>query len=171
VAPCNLKLEPLPTCKAHSTMNSYHLALHPRGFQPIWILSVRNTRRSFSLHRSLPSNPSLTDSHAWSLSVLQAYRIPTGSNAPLIGEGFAARRSVTWTFLSAIVRLYAVYDMDNGGLYILAFWTAVIACIHFAAERIVFEEKTHVRAVGVSLVSMGLMVACWSSYATVLARK
>lgn len=95
---------------------------------------------------------------------LRAYQIPTGSTAAQTGEALSARRFGTWTFLSGIVRLYAVYDMDNSGLYILAFWTYVIACTHFAAERMVSGARINLGAVGVSLVSIGLMVAHWSSY-------
>ena len=97
---------------------------------------------------------------------VKVYRIPSGANnaAPQADRARSARRFGTWTLLSSIVRLYAVSQMENRGLYVLALWTYVIAGAHFVVEWLVFGDQPTVRALAVAGVSMVWMVAQWNFY-------
>lgn len=85
----------------------------------------------------------------------KAYRLATTSaQAAQTEVALSARRFGTWTSLSAIISLYAVFKMDNSVVYTLALWTYVIASAHFAAERVVLGGRTGGRAIGLSFAWM-----------------
>ena len=50
----------------------------------------------------------------------------------------SARTFGTWTAITAIVRLYAAYNINSKPMYELAFWTYVVAFTHFMSEWLVF---------------------------------
>ncbi|RYC60921.1 hypothetical protein CHU98_g5295 [Xylaria longipes] len=52
----------------------------------------------------------------------------------------AARLFGTYTFISAIVRLYASYNLHLAPVYNIAIWTYVVALFHFGSEWAVFRS-------------------------------
>ena len=53
---------------------------------------------------------------------------------PLSGRTFG-----TWTFLSAVIRMYAAYHIYDPLIYDLAQWTYGIALAHFLSEWLIFR--------------------------------
>ena len=53
---------------------------------------------------------------------------------PLAGRCFG-----TYTMVSAIVRLYAAYNLDVAPVYDMAIWTYVVALVHFGSEMLVYK--------------------------------
>jgi Erg28 like protein len=88
---------------------------------------------------------------------------PASPVTPLSGRTFG-----TWTFVSALIRLYAAYNIDNPQMYQLALWSYVVAFGHFASEWLVFgTAKWGAGLAGpvmVSSVSMVWMLAQWGFY-------
>lgn len=86
---------------------------------------------------------------------------------PLSGRTFG-----TWTFLSAIVRLYAAFNIHDPVLYQLAFATYGIAFAHFMSEWFVFGTAKWGRALaGPVFVSTGTLVwmsLVWDDYVRVV---
>ena len=74
----------------------------------------------------------------------------------------------TWTFTSALVRLYAAYNIHNPAFYQLAFLTFVIAWLHFMSEWWAFGTAAWGRGLAgpvvVSTASMIWMVLVQESY-------
>lgn len=79
-----------------------------------------------------------------------------------------ARTFGTWTFLSAIVRLYASYHIHNREMFALALWTFVIAVGHFGSEWAVYGTvrmgKGFAPSAIVAVSSMAWMVWQWGAY-------
>lgn len=50
----------------------------------------------------------------------------------------AARLFGLWNLTSAMVRVYAAYNMSERGAYVLCLGTFVIACFHFVSELLYF---------------------------------
>ena len=98
---------------------------------------------------------------------VKAYQNTTVPNTSQTDGARSARRFGTWTLLSGIIRLYAVYNIHNNALYVLALWTYVIAGAHFAAEKVFFGDRLNVGALSVASVSTGWMLAQWSFYVKV----
>ncbi|KAJ2966360.1 hypothetical protein NUW58_g10679 [Xylaria curta] len=71
----------------------------------------------------------LADVHEWGL----AYN-STDQVTPL-----AARLFGTYTFISAIVRIYASYNLHLAPVYNIAIWTYIVALFHFSSEWAVFR--------------------------------
>ena len=51
----------------------------------------------------------------------------------------AARCFGTYTAVSAMVRLYAAYNLDVAAVYDMAIWTYVVALLHFGSEMLVYK--------------------------------
>lgn len=62
----------------------------------------------------------------------------TNNESP--ANALSARTFGTWTFLSAVVRWYAAYNIRNPVVYDMALWTYGIACAHFLLELLVFKS-------------------------------
>lgn len=80
----------------------------------------------------------------------------------------SARTFGTWTFLSAIIRFYAAYDIQNPALYQLALCSYLVAMMHFVSEWFVFGTarwgKGLAGPVFVSVGSVVWMVMQWGFY-------
>ncbi|KAI5858606.1 Erg28 like protein-domain-containing protein [Tricharina praecox] len=50
----------------------------------------------------------------------------------------SSRTFGTWTFLSAVVRAYAAYNITNPQVYDICMWSYAIAGFHFVSEWLVF---------------------------------
>ncbi|KAJ5780261.1 hypothetical protein N7457_005421 [Penicillium paradoxum] len=75
------------------------------------------------------------------LNSVQAYVSPEYtsqlySNGKVPASPLSGRVFGTWTFLSAVIRMTAAYNMDNPVAYDLAMWTYAIALTHFVGELI-----------------------------------
>ncbi|KIX08881.1 uncharacterized protein Z518_03538 [Rhinocladiella mackenziei CBS 650.93] len=92
---------------------------------------------------------------------------PSSSNAdpesspvtPLSSRTFG-----TWTFLAAVVRIYAAHNITNRLFYDLAIWTYVIAVWHFFSEWLIFGSTRWGRGLAgpVIVSSMSLIWMLWS---------
>lgn len=80
----------------------------------------------------------------------------------------SSRTFGTWTFLSAVIRLYGAYYIDNPLIYQLTLWTYALAGVHFFSEWLVFGTarwgKGLAGPVFVSTGSIVWMVAQWGYY-------
>lgn len=54
----------------------------------------------------------------------------------------SARCFGTWTFITAIMRLYAAYHLNLEPVYNMAYWTYIVAFLHFASELLYFKSMT-----------------------------
>lgn len=60
------------------------------------------------------------------------------SKRPQDVNTLSSRTFGTWTFLSAIVRCYAAYNIANQGVYDICIWSYLIAGAHFVSEWLIF---------------------------------
>jgi hypothetical protein len=72
---------------------------------------------------------------------LQAYCSPDYTsklytNGTVAVEPLSGRVFGTWTFLSAVIRMTAAYNIDSPIAYNLAIWTYGIALTHFVGELV-----------------------------------
>ncbi|KAI8924481.1 hypothetical protein BC831DRAFT_465560 [Entophlyctis helioformis] len=62
------------------------------------------------------------------------YALSPGQVTPLM-----SRMMGTWTITSAMVRIYAAYNIHNAVAYQMAMWTYVFALLSFASEILVYR--------------------------------
>ncbi|BAE59931.1 unnamed protein product [Aspergillus oryzae RIB40] len=96
------------------------------GFLPKWLflVSVVSSANSIQAYRS--------DSYAAEL-----YNGRSADGRPLTNP-LSSRTFGTWTFLSAVIRMYAAYNITTPVAYDLAIWTFGIALVHFVGEWLGF---------------------------------
>jgi len=146
-------LPPLPPSKAtthrHPSTPKTNSPLPPQ----ISLISVLNTLQTYT-------TPSL-------VLTRRVYSGPTTLSSVQITP-LSARTFGTWTFLSAIIRLYAAYRIDDKDIYALALWTYVIALAHFGSEWAVYGTVRWGRGIapslGIAVGSTVWMVAQWGWY-------
>lgn len=123
--------------------------------------TLQFTRQVYS--GSSPSSSSASYSYNNSNSNSNKSSTPTPQVTALQSRTFG-----TWTLLSAIIRLYAAYNINNPVVYQLALWTYVIAWGHFVTEWLVFGSAKWGRGLAgpviVANLSVGWMVAGWGFY-------
>ncbi|KAK9388555.1 Erg28 like protein-domain-containing protein [Lipomyces mesembrius] len=51
----------------------------------------------------------------------------------------SARTFGTWTFLTALVRLYGAYHINNPVVYDITYATYIVAFMHFSSEWIIYK--------------------------------
>jgi len=80
----------------------------------------------------------------------------------------SSRTFGTWTFLAAIIRLYAAYNITNAAVYQLAIWVYFVAFAHFSSEWMVFKTaRWGLPIAGPMIISSGSLVWLfmqWSAY-------
>lgn len=64
----------------------------------------------------------------------QVYAGPRSAVTPL-----SARTFGTWTFITAVVRIYAAYNINDRSWYDIAMWVFAAAWGHFMSEWLVFR--------------------------------
>jgi len=109
-------------------MESVSKLLPPhKGLLPKWllVLSAMSVFNTIQTHRSLQ----LAE---------QIYTAPPKSSKPEVTP-LSSRTFGTWTLLSAIVRFYAAYHINEPTVYKLALWTYLTALFHFTSEWLVFD--------------------------------
>lgn len=107
------------------------------GLLPKWLVFVRLPVS----HRGMPAYPSFQVSVVSAVNSLQAYcssdytsKLYTNGAVPV--EPLSGRVFGTWTFLSAVVRMTAAYNITSPVAYDLAIWTYGIALAHFVGELV-----------------------------------
>jgi len=140
------------------------------GLLPKWMLIVRRYD-CFSRRNTL-----LTPQQLATISIgnsFQSYSTLTFtkrvySAQPQQVTPLSARTFGTWTFVSAIVRLYAAYHINEPHMYQLAFAMFVGANFHFISEWLYFKTaKWGAGLAGptiISTVSLVWMLAQWDYY-------
>ncbi|KAA8650663.1 hypothetical protein EYZ11_003448 [Aspergillus tanneri] len=96
------------------------------GYLPKWLLlvSVVSAVNSLQAYKS--------DAYS-----AQLYNARTSSGQSHTNP-LSSRTFGTWTFVSAVVRMYAAYNITNPVSYDLAAWTFGIALLHFVGEWLGF---------------------------------
>ncbi|KAF2774409.1 ergosterol 28 [Teratosphaeria nubilosa] len=131
------------------TLTSY-LPPHP-GLLPKWLLfiSIVSLGNSIQCYTSLAGSKQVYANHS------------ANPKKPQVTE-LSARTFGTWTAITAIVRLYAAYNITDPVVYQLGLWTFVVAWAHFASEWLVFGTARMGRGLaGPALVATGTGVWMW----------
>ncbi|KAF1834038.1 Erg28 protein [Decorospora gaudefroyi] len=130
------------------------------GFLPKWLLfiSVVSFGNSISCYTTLHFTSRLYNPTP----------IDPPPTVPKHVTALSSRTLGTWTFLTAIVRLYAAYNINDSAFYQLAMWTYGVAWVHFMSEWWVFGT-TRMGAplaspIIVSNLSLVWMTLQWSFY-------
>ncbi|KAF2125065.1 ergosterol biosynthesis protein-like protein [Dothidotthia symphoricarpi CBS 119687] len=97
---------------------------------------------------------------------------PTSSDPPLKTPAhvtaLSSRTFGTWTVLTALVRLYAAYNITHPAFYQLGMWTFGVAFAHFVSEWLVFGTtrlgKPLAGPLVVSTTSLAWMALQWGNY-------
>ena len=139
-----------------------------QGWLPSWLLLVC---RSHSLPSKLGK---LTNSIQVSLTSLgntiQAYMTTKNTREVYVQSGsettaLSSRLFGTWTIVSAVIRLYAAYNISNPQLYQLAIWAYAIAWFHFMSEWMLFKTAVWGRGLaGPVLISTGSLIWMFSQW-------
>ncbi|RAH45679.1 Erg28 family protein [Aspergillus aculeatinus CBS 121060] len=118
------------------------LSLPPfEGFLPQWLVlvSVVSAANSLQAYRS----------EAYAAELYNG-RTPEGY---VYTNPLSSRTFGTWTFLSAVIRFYAAYNINNPAVYDLALWTFGIALVHFVGELVKGSARLRGRFVSPLLVA------------------
>ncbi|PYI13380.1 ergosterol 28 [Aspergillus violaceofuscus CBS 115571] len=118
------------------------LSLPPfEGFLPQWLVlvSVVSAANSLQAYRS----------EAYAAELYNG-RTPEGY---VFTNPLSSRTFGTWTFLSAVIRFYAAYNINNPAVYDLALWTFGIALVHFVGELVQGSARLRGRFVSPLLVA------------------
>ncbi|KAJ5484067.1 Ergosterol biosynthetic protein 28 [Penicillium diatomitis] len=84
------------------------------------------------------------------------------TNGALVLDSLSGRVFGTWTFLSAVIRMTAAYNMDSPIAYNLAMWTYGIALVHFTLELVVGNASLRGRFLSPLLVASGSLAWMFS---------
>ncbi len=97
----------------------------------------------------------------------QVYNGPKGTTASP-ATALQSRTFGTWTFITALFRLYAAYHLDNPDIYRLTFCVFCTAFGHFASEWLIFKTAHWGRGLAgpviVSSSTMLWMILEWPSH-------
>ncbi|CAD0094648.1 unnamed protein product [Aureobasidium vineae] len=118
-------------------MNSLLEYLPPaEGLLPKWIFFISIVSLGNSIQAYLSLGPT-QKVYCGSKTVPAGVPASTVPNASPVTP-LSARTFGTWTAITAIVRLYAAYNINTKPMYELAFWTYIVAFTHFMSEWLVF---------------------------------
>ena len=130
----------------------------PSPFLPSKLLKINN-----SIQVSLTSIGNTIQAYMTTKNTREVY-VTSGPETTAL----SSRLFGTWTVVSAVVRLYAAYNISNPQLYQLAIWSYAIAWVHFMSEWTVFKTVAWGRGLaGPVLISTGSliwMVSQWGYY-------
>ncbi|KAF7715989.1 Uncharacterized protein PECH_004586 [Penicillium ucsense] len=84
------------------------------------------------------------------------------TNGALVLDSLSGRVFGTWTFLSAVIRMTAAYNIDSPIAYNLAMWTYGIALVHFTLELVVGNASLRGRFLSPLLVASGSLAWMFS---------
>lgn len=98
-----------------------------------------------------------------------ALRTYVGPNATAQVTEFGARMFGTWTALSYCIHFYSACEIQHEGIYVLAFFTYVIALAHFGVEWLEYGTMAAgielLRVAVAPVVSISWMLLQWDFYA------
>ena len=103
-------------------------------------------------------------------NTIQAYLTTKNTREVYVQSGpettaLSSRLFGTWTIVSAVVRLYAAYNISNPQVYQLAIWAYAIAWVHFMSEWMVFKTAAWGRGLaGPAFISTGSLVWMFSQW-------
>ena len=103
-------------------------------------------------------------------NTIQAYTTTKNTREVYLQSGsettaLSSRIFGTWTVVSAIIRLYAAYNISDPRLYQLAIWVYAVAWLHFVSEWMIFKTVAWGRGVaGPILVSTGSLIWMFSQW-------
>jgi len=137
------------------------------GWLPSWLLLVPSSHPH-------PLNPvPNTCMQVAVISVgntVQAFLTPRNTRQVYAQSGqeitsLSSRIFGTYTFVSAVIRLYAAYNISNPQLYQLAMWAYLIAWGHFFSEWLVFGTAAWGKGLaGPVFISTGSLVWMFSQW-------
>ncbi|EPS28203.1 hypothetical protein PDE_03149 [Penicillium oxalicum 114-2] len=84
------------------------------------------------------------------------------TNGTIALDSLSGRTFGTWTFLSAVIRMTAAYNIDSPIAYDLALWTYGIALTHFTLELIVGNASLRGRFLNPLIVASGSLAWMFS---------
>ncbi|PSK34039.1 hypothetical protein B9Z65_8365 [Elsinoe australis] len=104
------------------------------GLLPKWLLfiSVVSLANSIQAYSSLSATRRVYAGPAKATTANKP-KVETSPVTPL-----SARTFGTWTAITAIVRLYAAYNVNDKAWFEIAMWTFAVAWGHFVSEWLVF---------------------------------
>ncbi|KAJ5210993.1 Erg28 [Penicillium cf. griseofulvum] len=107
------------------------------------------------------------------LNSLQAYNAPKYtsqlySNGKVPASPLSGRIFGTWTFLSAVIRMTAAYNITNSVAYDLGMWTYGIALAHFIGEIICGDASLEGRFLSPLVVASSSLVWMFTQRAAYL---
>lgn len=139
------------------------------GLLPYWLLLV-------ICPHALPWDP-VADIDQISVTsagnTVQAFLTPKNTRQVYAKSGqeltaLSSRIFGTYTFVSAVIRFYAAYNISTPQFYQLAIWTYLIAWCHFFSEWLVFGTAAWGKALAgpvfVSTMSLVWMFSQWGYY-------
>lgn len=141
------------------------------GLLPYWLLVVGGHDYHYCLEAD-----EISQVVAFSvLNTVQCYnsahfarRTYNGPRAEAEVTPFAGRLFGSWSFLSALVRFYAAYHINDRHMYFLALSTYLIVLTHFAGELLVYGTlkvgKGLAPPIFVATTSVVWMITQWSFY-------
>ena len=138
------------------------------GWLPYWLLLVRSVL--FSTKQAFRTNRAIQVSVVSVGNTIQAYMTTENTREVYSRSGvetsaLSSRIFGTWTFVSAVVRLYAAYNISNPQLYQLAIWVYAVAWLHFMSEWALFKTVAWGRGLaGPVLISTGSLVWMFSQW-------
>ncbi|CAD0056538.1 unnamed protein product [Aureobasidium pullulans] len=123
------------------------------GLLPKWIffvpyLSLGPTQKVYCGSKSIPAG-------------VPANTVPSASPVTPL----SARTFGTWTAITAIVRLYAAYNITTKPMYELAFWTYIVAFTHFMSEWLIFGSTRWGKGLaGPAIVATTSLIWMWTQW-------
>ena len=109
------------------------------GILPYWLLTVRSPKSS-------PSSTNLILSQIATIAsanAIQTYftlQFTEGIYNPGTVSQLSSRTFGTWSFVNALIRFYAAYNITHPALYQLTMWTYAVALAHFLSEWLYFRS-------------------------------
>lgn len=85
-------------------------------------------------------NKSLTSSNKKLPNDIPSSTIRPSAVSPV--TPLSARTFGTWTAITAVIRLYAAYHIENQAVYEMAIWTFGVAWAHFMSEWLLFRTTS-----------------------------
>ncbi|KAJ9629709.1 ergosterol biosynthesis protein [Taxawa tesnikishii (nom. ined.)] len=138
------------------------------GLLPKWLLfiSVVSMANSIQAYVSLAPTQRVYCGPA-ATPTLNGSKLPAGvppntvrNTSPV--TPLSARTFGTWTAITAVVRLYAAYHIENQAVYEMALWTFGVAWAHFMSEWWIFKTTRWGKGLaGPAAVSTGTLVWMW----------
>ncbi|KAK9481230.1 hypothetical protein V1514DRAFT_345578 [Lipomyces japonicus] len=94
------------------------------GFLPKWLLFI-SVVSAFNSAQSYFGGLKLTK------------RVYEGNPSQV--TGLSARTFGTWTFITAVVRFYGAYHLNEPAVWDLTYATYIVALVHFTSEWLIFK--------------------------------